>query len=97
MSANSWKGLVDQLRKVLGAFPDPRTGDNCTYSMEDIGSSAFSVFFTQSPSFLAHQNTMQKAKGQSNAQSLFEIKQIPCDNPWGQIIHPLKSADGIRC
>ena len=89
MSANTWKGLVDQLRKVLGAFPDPRTGDNCTYSMEDIGSSAFSVFFTQSPSFLAHQTSMQKAKGQSNAQSLFEIKQIPCDN------HIRNTLDGV--
>jgi hypothetical protein len=77
------------LRKVTAAFPDRRTGDNTQYSMEDIGLSAFSVFFTQSPSFLAHQKTMQKAKGQSNAQSLFAIDQIPCDNHIRQSLDPV--------
>ncbi|MBU1153844.1 hypothetical protein KKB84_07775 [bacterium] len=41
---------------------------------------AFSVFLTQSPSFLAHQRTMEELSGKSNAQTLFEIKQIPTDN-----------------
>jgi len=76
----SWDDHVQYLRKVLGGLPDPRTGDNITYSMEDIGSSAFSVFFTQCPSFLSHQKTMQQAKGRSNAQSLFQVEEIPCDN-----------------
>jgi hypothetical protein len=48
--------------------------------MEDIGLGAFSVFFTQHPSFLAYQRTMEELKGKSNAQTLFEIKQIPTDN-----------------
>ncbi|MGH9591903.1 MAG: ISNCY family transposase [Bryobacteraceae bacterium] len=48
--------------------------------MEDIGMGAFSVFFTQSPSFLARQKSMRQAKGKSNAQSLFHLEQIPCDN-----------------
>ncbi len=75
-----WDELVGSLRQTLAALPDPRTGDNTKYSMEDIGLSAFSVFFTQSPSFLAAQKTLQQAKGQSNAQSLFQIEQIACDN-----------------
>jgi hypothetical protein len=52
VSAKTWEGLIDQMRQVLGAFLEPRTGDNCTYSMKDIACSAFSVFFTQFPSFL---------------------------------------------
>jgi len=42
-----------------------------------IATSAFSVFFTQSPSFLAYQKTMPQNKGRSNAQTLFEMEQIP--------------------
>jgi len=80
MSPKRWDELVGSLRQTLGALPDRRTGDNTHYSMEDIGLSAFSVFFTQSPSFLSSQKTLEKAKGRSNAQSLFQIEEIPCDN-----------------
>jgi hypothetical protein len=59
----TWEEHLAYLRQIVGGFPDGRTGDNCSYSMEDIGLGAFSVFFTQCPSFLAHQKTMQQAKG----------------------------------
>jgi hypothetical protein len=42
--------------------------------------SAFSVFFTQSPSFLDYRVRMQKQRGRNNAQSLFGVHQIPSDN-----------------
>jgi len=48
--------------------------------MGDAAVSAFSVFLTQSPSFLSYQRTMTDTKGRSNAQSLFGVHQIPCDN-----------------
>jgi len=48
--------------------------------MEDIALGGFSVFFTQSPSFLYHQESMKKAKGMSNAETIFQIKKIPTDN-----------------
>jgi len=48
--------------------------------MEDAALSALSVFFTQSPSFLSYQRKMAGTKGKSNAQSLFGVHQIPCDN-----------------
>jgi hypothetical protein len=85
----SWDKLVLSLRQTLGAFPDRRTGDNTHYSMEDLGSSAFSVFFTQSPSFLSAQKTLEQAKGYSNAQSLFQIKEIPSDNHIRQCLDPV--------
>lgn len=48
--------------------------------MEDVAIGAFSVFFTQSPSFLAHQTAMAETKGKNNAQTLFGIQNIPTDN-----------------
>lgn len=75
----SFPWLVEQLRRVIQDFPDHRTGLNCQYTMEDTALGAFSVFFTQSPSFLAYQKSMQETKGQNNAQSLFGIQQIPTD------------------
>lgn len=72
--------LVNDLRGLIAAFPDCRTGNNTKYSMEDIGLAAFTVFYSQNPSFLAHQKAMQKKKGQNNARTLFGIDKIPCDN-----------------
>jgi len=71
MSAKGWNDLVGSLRRTLGGLPDDRSGDNTRYTMEDIGLSAFSVFFMQCPSFLSAQKTMEQAKGRSNLQSLF--------------------------
>ena len=76
----SFDMMVQQLRNTVGSFPDKREGDNTRYSIEDIALSGFSVFFTQSPSFLAFQESMQKIKGSNNAESLFGIGKIPCDN-----------------
>ena len=89
MSLVKFDQLVKGFRRVVGAFPDQRTGTNTSYSMEDFASSAFSVFFTQSPSFLTYQRSMEKAKGQSNAQSLFEIEQIPTDNQIREMLDPV--------
>jgi hypothetical protein len=72
--------LVGELRKVVSHFPDKRTGKNTRYSMENIVLSAFSLFFTQNPSFLQFQRDMKKAKGWSNAQTLFGVGTIPSDN-----------------
>jgi hypothetical protein len=48
--------------------------------MFDIALSAFSLFFTQNPSFLQFQRDMEKTKGKSNAQTLFQIDLVPSDN-----------------
>jgi hypothetical protein len=76
----SFDGLVEVFRSAISKFPDKRTGNNKRYSMEDAALGAFSIFFTQSPSFLAFQKTMQQAKGESNAQSLFMMHRIPSNN-----------------
>jgi hypothetical protein len=57
--------------------------------MEDAALSAFSVFFTQNPSFLAYQRMMEGSKGRSNAQSLFGAHQIPSDNQIRDLLAPV--------
>ena len=81
--------MVGHLRKVFAGLPDRRTGSNLSYSMEDFGMSAFSVFFTQSPSFLAHQKTMERTRGGNNAKSFFGIERIPCDNQIRAMLDPV--------
>ena len=76
----SFDSMVSYLRSTIAGFPDKRTGSNCRYSIEDAALGAFSLFFTQSPSFLSFQENMLKNKGISNAQTLFDMDQIPCDN-----------------
>jgi hypothetical protein len=61
-------------------IPDIRVGSNVYYSMADAALSAFSIFFTQSPSFLDHQRALEKVKGYSNANSIFGIINTPTDN-----------------
>lgn len=76
----SFDNMIKCLRTTIANFPDKRTGQNTRYSLEDAALGAFSVFFTQSPSFLSFQTSMQKAKGKSNSQTLFAMDKIPSDN-----------------
>ena len=76
----NFDSMVKCLRSTMADFPDNRTGSNCHYNIEDAALGAFSVFFTQSPCFLAFQTNMQKNKGISNAQTLFDMDEIPSDN-----------------
>ena len=92
MSLKRFDQLIDELRRTLAGLSDKRTGNNTQYSMETIGLSAFSVFFTQSPSFLAHQKTMEQNKGQSNAQTIFQIEKTPSDNHIRDMLDPVEPA-----
>lgn len=85
----SWAGLIKKTRQVFGGLPDARKGKNTSCSMEDFATSAWSVFFTQSPSFLACQKTMQQNKGRRNAQTLLEMEEIPCENQTRETLDPV--------
>ena len=77
---------IAALRERCDALPDKREGRNTQYSMSDIGLSAFSVFFMQSPSFLAHQTALEELRGRSNANTLFGMTKIPSDNHIRQML-----------
>ena len=80
MTQGSFATVINSFRATLSSLPDKRIGKNTRYEMLDAGLSAFSAFFTQTPSFLAHQRKMAGTKGLSNAQTLFGVHQIPSDN-----------------
>ena len=84
--------LLGFLRGCLDGFPDKRLGLNTTYGMGDIGMAAFSVFFMQSPSFLAHQRHFEAGHGRSNCGSLFGIAKIPSDNHIRDMLDPASPA-----
>jgi hypothetical protein len=73
--------LIARLRRTFEDLPDARrSGGNTRHAMADAALSAFSVFFLQSPSFLAWQKSMQDSQGRNNVQSLFGVHSIPSDN-----------------
>ena len=80
--------LLQGVRSACAAFPDKRRGD-VTYSMADIGLSAFSLFFMQSESFLAYQRELEEGRKTSNCQSLFGMKAIPTDNHIRAMLDPV--------
>jgi hypothetical protein len=72
--------LIKQLHNVVATFPDRRKGKNISKKLKDAALGAFSVFFTQSPSFLSYQKMMQESRGENNATNLFGVEEILSDN-----------------
>jgi len=90
--------LLGYLEKTVEGCSDPRPGSNLHYQLRDFFLSAFAVFFSQSPSFLAHQRLMEKQKGTSNARSVFAIRGIPTDNQIRGVldqVHPASLRPGF--
>ena len=76
----NFDSLMCKFDEIIATLPDRREGKNISKSMEDATLNAFALFFTQNPSFLSYQKSMQKSKGKNNADSLFGIKNILSDN-----------------
>ncbi len=89
MKRITFDSIINFFKDTLKDLPDPRTGSNTTYAMEDVVLGAFSVFVTQSPSFLAFQKAMQQKKGKNNAKSLFDVDHIPSDNQIKNLLDPI--------
>ncbi len=82
--------LIEATRTVCAGLPDKRRGRNRHYVMGDIGMAAFSVFMTQSPSFLGHQRQLLEGQGRSNCQTLFKMTEIPSDNHIRAMLDPIE-------
>jgi hypothetical protein len=86
----SFDTLQSILHQRLEQLPDHRkAGPNTQYRIHDAALGAFGIFFTQSPSFLDYQRTLQQNKGQNNAHTLLGVEQIPCDNQVRKLLDPL--------
>jgi len=89
----SFASLLGCLQAVILTIKDPRQPSNATkYTVKDALLSAFSAFFMQCESFLAHQRQMQTRRGRDNAQSLFEVEQIPTDNQIRNILDEIAAS-----
>lgn len=81
--------LLSGLKDVCAGFPDKRKGGDAVYAMADIGLAAFSLFFIQSESFLAHQRELAEARKTSNCRTLFGMAKIPTDNHIRSLLDPV--------
>ena len=82
--------LIGELSDCFEKLPDYRQGVNTRYEIKDAAVSAFSVFFTQSPSFLASQRLLQKKKGKNNLFKLFGVGRIPTDTQTRNLLDTLE-------
>ena len=85
--------LYNQFAKVR----DVRTGKNTQYEMSDAIMGAFAIFHMQSPSFLNGQKQLQEKLEQSNAETLYEIRQIPTDTHIRNLLDPLDPKEIMGC
>ncbi len=84
--------LIGELSDCFEKLPDYRQGVNTRYEIKDAAVSAFSVFFTQSASFLASQRLLQKRKGKNNLFKLFGVGRIPTDTQTRNLLDTLEPA-----
>ncbi len=86
----SFDHLQAILRRHTADLPDFRKpSPNTTYQIPDAALGAFGIFFTQSPSFLEYQRRLKQRQGHDNAQTLFGVEQIPCDNQVRNLLDPI--------
>jgi hypothetical protein len=87
--ALSFDSMLKQLLVTFKELPDYRAGKNSQYEVKDAAAGAFSVFFMQSPSFLAHQRNLQCKQGRNNAATLFGVEQVPSDAQIRNLLDPI--------
>ena len=86
--------IIGRFRESWQTLTDVRKGNNSQkYTMTDSASAAFSVFFTQSPSFLSFQRDMEQKKRNSNAQTLFKVEKIPGDQQIRNLLDPVSPTE----
>ena len=86
----SLSNVIRHFRESWQGLPDHRkANNNMRYVIADAALAAFSVFFMQSASFLAHQRDMEQRKRSNNGRTLFKIEKIPCDNQLRNLLDPV--------
>jgi hypothetical protein len=86
----SFDHLQAILRQHTAHLPDFRQpSPNTRYTVQGAALGAFGIFFMQSPSFLEYQRQLKQRQGHDNAQTLFGVEPIPCDNQVRQLLDPI--------
>ena len=85
--------IIHYFKESWARLPDYRKpSNNRKYEISDAALAALSVFFMQSPSFLAHQRDMHQKKGKDNVSNLFAVEKIPSDNQIRKLLDPITPA-----
>ena len=86
----SFDHLQAMLRQHTTDLPDLRQpSPNTRYTVQGAALGAFGIFFMQSPSFLDYQRQLNQRQGHDNAQTLFRVDPIPCDNQVRKLLDPI--------
>ena len=86
----SFDHLQAILRQHTAGLPDVRKpSPNTRYTIQNAALGAFGIFFMQSPSFLEYQRQLHQRQGHDNAQTLFGVEPIPCDNQIRKLLDPI--------
>src|SRR5215475_12414186 len=86
----SFDHLQALLRRYTAGLPDVRKpSPNTRYTIQNAALGAFGIFFMQSPSFLEYQRLLNQCQGHDNAQTLFGVEPIPCDNQIRTLLDPI--------
>ena len=86
----SFDHLQALLRQYTAGLPDVRKpSPNTRYTIQNAALGAFGIFFMQSPSFLEYQRLLNQCQGHDNAQTLFGVEPIPCDNQICKLLDPI--------
>jgi hypothetical protein len=86
----SFDHLQAILRQHTSELPDVRKpSPNTRYTIQNAALGALGIFFMQSPSFLEYQRQLRHRQGHDNAQTLFGIEPIPCDNHIRTLLDPI--------
>jgi hypothetical protein len=80
--------IAGRIAAGICIFSDGRQWRPDNIEIADAGMAAFSLFFMQSASFLAHQRRMEHGRNGSNCKTLFGIEKIPTDNHIGDLLDP---------
>jgi hypothetical protein len=88
--ADVFQTLLGLLSKDIEDFLDPGRGCDTQYSIYEIGLAAFTVFFCQRSSFLAHQKLISQSQGTNNSYTLFGVDVLPTDNHVRNLLDPLE-------
>jgi hypothetical protein len=86
----SFDHLQTILRQHTADLPDFRKpSPNTRYTVQGAALGAFGIFFMQAPSFLEYQRQLKQRQGHDNAQTLFSVEPIPCDNQVRTLLDPI--------
>ena len=86
--------IIAAMKSKLAKLPDLRKPSNGTkYEVADAVLSAYSVFFMQSPSFLAHEQDSKRERGKNNLENLFGVYKTPTTNQIKNILDLIPPAE----